>query len=75
MLSVSPLNTELICVGILASNETTWQSSICVWMGNQWDVLTYLWTKTEGQSDLVLSAKVREFNGKYIVDVYMVYVP
>jgi len=53
----------------------TWDSSIYLWMGDHWDVIVDLWTLGEGQSDLVLSAKVYENNNEYIFNVEMVYVP
>lgn len=55
--------------------EKTWASSVCLWMGNRWDVLIDLWTKTEGRSDLVLRARVKETKAGLIVHVEMVYVP
>lgn len=55
--------------------EKTWASSVCLWMGNGWDVLIDLWTKTEGRSDLVLRARVKETKAGLIVHVEMVYVP
>ena len=53
----------------------TWDSSIYIWMGNHWNVIIDLWTRTEGRSDLVLSAKVYEDNNEYLFDINMVYVP
>lgn len=38
--------------------DETWKSSVCMWMGNRWDVLIDLWTCSEGRSDLVLNAQV-----------------
>lgn len=55
--------------------EKTWASSVCVWMGNGWDILIDLWTKKEGRSDLVLSARVKQTKAGLIVHVEMVYVP
>lgn len=55
--------------------EKSWDTSICIWMGDSWDVLIDLWTATEGRSDLVLSASVSERGEGYIVNVEMVYVP
>ncbi|NVC52812.1 DUF7668 domain-containing protein [Vibrio diabolicus] len=55
--------------------DETWESSICMWMGNHWDVLIDLWTESEGRSDLVLSAQVTESENSYVVNVDMVYVP
>ena len=53
----------------------TWVSSIYLWMGSHWDVIIDLWTLGEGQSDLVLSAKVYETNNEYTFKIKMVYVP
>ena len=55
--------------------EASWETSVCIWMGNEWDVLIDLWTASEGQSDLVLSAKVAESTDGFNINVYMVYVP
>jgi len=56
-------------------SEETWRSSVCIWMGERWDVLIDLWSVSEGRSDLVLSARVTEEYGGYVFHVYMVYVP
>ena len=53
----------------------TWESSICLYMGDSWDILIDLWTESEGRSDLALSATVKETESGYIVHVGMVYVP
>ncbi|MCL6418119.1 DUF7668 domain-containing protein [Aestuariirhabdus haliotis] len=55
--------------------EETWNTSVCLWMGDHWDVLVDLWTEAEGRSDLVLSAQVMESDQGYRVQIYMVYVP
>lgn len=55
--------------------ETSWDTSVCIWMGNHWDALVDLWTEEEGRSDLVLRVQVSEADGGYLVEVYMVYVP
>lgn len=55
--------------------DETWDSSVCIWMGNHWEVLIDLWSEAEGPSDLVLSATVSESSEGYIFNVYMVYVP
>jgi hypothetical protein len=55
--------------------ESTWNTSVCIWVGNRWDVLIDLSKQEEGSSDLVLQAQIFEANGSYIVHVYMVYVP
>jgi hypothetical protein len=55
--------------------EKTWESSVCIWMGQDWDVLIDLWTMGEGRSDMVLSARVSESISGYQFRVEMVYVP
>jgi hypothetical protein len=60
---------------LVALPEKTWTSSICMWMGKRWEVLIDLWTKREGQSDLVLSALVSEAKDGFKIKIEMVYVP
>ena len=60
---------------LIELSENTWDSSVCMWMGNRWDVLIDLWTEREGHSDLVLNAQVTEVGTDYLVSIYMVYVP
>jgi hypothetical protein len=55
--------------------EETWSSSVCIWMGSQWDALIDLWTLSEGRSDLVLRLQVEEGNDGFEFNIYMVYVP
>jgi len=55
--------------------EETWNSSICMWYGDYWDVLVDLWTHEEGRSDLVLSARVREEKLGFGFQIELVYVP
>lgn len=55
--------------------EESWETSVCMWAGNHWNVLVDLWTEEEGRSDLVLQVHVREDRDSQIVEVYMVYVP
>jgi hypothetical protein len=55
--------------------EETWDSSVCIWMGNQWNALIDLWTLSEGRSDLVLRAHVSESDHGFVFHIYMVYVP
>jgi len=57
-------------------SEDTWESSVCIWMGDRWDALVDLWTVTEGRSDLVLHLHIYEAaDGGYRFSVYLVYVP
>jgi hypothetical protein len=53
----------------------SWDTSVCIWMGNRWDALIDLWTEDEGRSDLVLEVDVSEADSGYVVAIYMVYVP
>ncbi len=55
--------------------DETWDTSICIWMGDRWDALVDLWTISEGRSDLTLSTKVTESDNGFVFHIYMVYVP
>ena len=55
--------------------QESWNTSVCIWMGDHWDALIDLWTEEEGPSDLVLQGQVTEIGGEYRVTVGMVYVP
>ena len=55
--------------------EETWESSVCIWMDGWWDIIVDLWTESEGRSDLILSAKVREAGEGYSFEMQGVYVP
>lgn len=55
--------------------DNGWASSVCLWMGDHWDVLIDLFTESESPSDLVLSAKVFENGTDYDFRIQMVYVP
>lgn len=55
--------------------EETWQTSVCLWADTHWDILVDLWTESEGQSDLVLKATVRESECNYLFNIEMVFVP
>ncbi len=55
--------------------EETWETSVYICYGEYWNVLIDLWTKSEGRSDLVLNAEVREKNDEYEVKIRLVYVP
>jgi len=60
---------------LVALPQESWNTSVCIWMGDHWDALIDLWTEQEGASDLVLQVQVAEIGGEYVVTVYMVYVP
>jgi hypothetical protein len=55
--------------------DETWDTSVCIWAGNHWDVLVDLHTNEEGLSDLVLSARVTDGDPGYRFSFPMVYVP
>lgn len=60
---------------LIALPDETWDSSVCIWMGSQWDALIDLRTLREGRSDLVLNARVSESDGEFVFHINMVYVP
>ena len=62
-------------VELIELPEETWDSSVCIWMGNRWDALIDLWSRSEGRSDLALSLHVSETNNGFEFNIYMVYVP
>ena len=49
----------------------SWDTSVCMFNGGEWEVLVDLWTQEEGRSDLVLHAYVSQGN---VVRVHAVYV-
>jgi hypothetical protein len=55
--------------------EETWNTSVCQWYGQHWDVMVDLYTVDEGASDLVLQLRVYEERGSYAFEVHLVYVP
>lgn len=60
---------------LVALPATAWDTAVCIWTGDYWDVLIDLWTKEEGPSDLVLQLRVSEVSSVYLVAVYLLYVP
>ena len=50
----------------------SWETSVCIFNGEEWEVLVDLWTREEGRSDLVLHAFISQGN---VVRVHAVYVP
>ncbi|WP_422506596.1 DUF7668 domain-containing protein [Stenotrophomonas sp. GZD-301] len=55
--------------------DESWNSSLCIWYGDFWDVLVDLYTEEEGRSDLVLQVHVYEVDDEYRYEVVLVYVP
>ena len=61
---------------LLQLPKESWDTSVCIWMGDRWDALVDLWTaEEEGSSDLVMQVHISEISGGYVMTVYMVYVP
>jgi hypothetical protein len=55
-------------------HEDVWKSSVCIWMGDHWQLLVDLTTANETVSDLVLHATLIEGRPNRI-DVQSVHVP
>ena len=55
--------------------EASWDTSVCQWQREYWEVLVDLFTLEEGCSDLVLHVHVFEKTGGFIFKVHFVYVP
>ena len=55
--------------------EESWDTSVYRWMEGYWEVLVDLFTIQEGQSDLVLFARVFERGGSHEFQVESVHVP
>jgi hypothetical protein len=53
----------------------SWDTSVCQWQLNCWEVLVDLFTIEEGRSDLVLQVFVFEEEGRTTFKVHLVYVP
>lgn len=68
-------NIEAYGAKLITLPDETWQTSVCQWYGNHWDVLVDLYTTDESPSDLVLHVYVLEEVSDYAFDVHLVYVP
>lgn len=55
--------------------DETWETSVCEWVRDFWDVTVDLYTVSEGHSDMVLALRVREDGNSYVFEVRSVYVP
>ena len=55
--------------------DASWDTSVCQWQLQYWEVLVDLFTVDDGCSDLVLHAHVYEQVGGFIFKVHFVYVP
>lgn len=52
----------------------TWNTSMCQWTNDYWDILVDLYTDN-GASDLALSVRVKEVGNQYMFEVISVHVP
>jgi hypothetical protein len=55
--------------------EETWDTAVCEWVKDFWDVTVDLYTANEGHSDMVLELRVRENGNSFVFEVRSVYVP
>lgn len=55
--------------------DASWDTSVCQWQLEYWEVLVDLFTDEEGCSDLVLHVHVFEQMGGFAFKVHFVYVP
>ena len=62
-------------VRLTTLSKETWDTSVCQWMQDYWEVLIDLYTQEEGESDLVLSVRVYEEASSYIFKIQSVHVP
>lgn len=58
-----------------ALRASSWETSVCVWVGDCWDVLVDLSTAEGKRSDLVLHAKVYDLGDRVEVEAGLIYVP
>lgn len=55
--------------------ELSWQSSIYIWMGKQWDVIIDLIDENGSRTDLILKLSISENGQDFIFKPDFVYVP
>lgn len=60
---------------LTALSDSTWQTSVCLWMRGYWDVLVDLYTVEEGASDLALFASVYEVDDRFSFEIISIHVP
>jgi hypothetical protein len=68
-------NVEEYGAHLIALPQESWNSSVCIWVGEFWDILVDLYAEEEGRSDLVLQVHIREAKDGYRYEVVLVYVP
>jgi hypothetical protein len=55
--------------------DGTWSTSVCIRMGEWWDVLVDLYDVEQGRIDLVLPARVRKAKVGIVISLDMIHVP
>ena len=55
--------------------DVSWETSVCIWMGDHWEVLVDLSTVGGWRSDLVLHTKVFDLDGRVEIEPGLIYVP
>lgn len=55
--------------------DETWDTSVCQWMIEYWDLMVDLYTVEEGASDLALHVRVYEKGESYAFEITSVHVP
>ncbi|HNP36944.1 MAG TPA: hypothetical protein PKK10_13915 [Woeseiaceae bacterium] len=68
-------NIETYGCHLTSLPEETWDTSVCQWMRDYWDVLIDLFTIEEGASDLVLVLRVYEEGASHVFEIHSVHVP
>ena len=56
-------------------DDKSWNSSICIWTGNYWDVLVDISTLDGETSDLVMHVKIIPNEKGFSIDPGLIYVP
>ncbi len=56
-------------------HQESWDTSVCQWMLEYWEVYIDLYTMEAGRSDLVLAVRVYEDDESYIFEVQSVHIP
>lgn len=55
--------------------EKSWETSVCIWASDHWDVLVDLSDENSETADLVLHAKVWEDGEGFVLETGLIYVP
>lgn len=68
-------NIRMYGAHLMKLPDAAWETSVCIWYGEFWEVLVDLYTEEEGRSDLVLHVRVYEVGDGWRFEVVLVYVP